>query len=71
MDRFKSRKFWLTVATALLLACNQRLGLGLDEDTVLGIAGLVVAYLAAQGWVDGRGSRSPEEDIAPETPHVP
>ncbi len=54
MGRIKSRKLWVTVLTGLLVAVNDRLGLGLSQEALLGLVALAVAYLAAQGWVDGR-----------------
>ena len=52
MDKIKSRKLWATVATALLVLCNRKLGLGLDAADLATLAGLVATYLVAQGIVD-------------------
>ena len=52
MDRFKSRKLWATVATAVLVVLNRKLELGLDAADLATLAGLVATYLVAQGLVD-------------------
>ena len=56
MDRIKSRKLWATVATAMLVVVNRKLGLGLEPGDLATLAGLVATYLVAQGLVD-RGAK--------------
>lgn len=51
-DKLKSRKFWLTVFTALLIIVNRALGLGLDEDTITKVVALVVGYDVGQGLAE-------------------
>lgn len=54
MQKLKSRKFILTVATAILTVCNDGLGLGLPSESIMQIVGLVAAYVVGQGYVDGK-----------------
>lgn len=54
MNKLKSRKFWTAAVSALLVLCNQGLGLNIPEDTVLNFTAIVLGYLVAQGWVDGK-----------------
>lgn len=54
MEKLKSRKFILVVATALLTVCNDGLGLGLPSDSIMTIVGLVATYCVSQGYVDGK-----------------
>ena len=54
MEKLKSRKFILVVATAILTICNDGLGLGLPTESILSIVGLVASYVVGQGYVDGK-----------------
>lgn len=57
MEKFKSRKFWMAGVSALLVLCNQGLGLDIPEDTVLDFTAIVIGYLVSQGWVDAQQTR--------------
>jgi hypothetical protein len=54
MDKFLSRKFVVTMMFTLLVAGRDALGIKIDDDSILALAGVVAAYLAAQGWIDGK-----------------
>jgi len=56
MEKIKSRKFWMVVVSAVLLVLNEGLGLKVPTDTVLSFAGVVMAYLFGQSYVDGKQS---------------
>ena len=56
MDRLKSRKFWMTVVTALLTVANNGLGLGLPEEAIMTLAGTVAAYVLGQSLVDAKAA---------------
>ena len=49
-----SRKLILTVACTALTVFNEKLGLGLSTESIMTVAGIVVAYVASQGYVDGK-----------------
>ena len=51
-ERLRSRKFWVTAVTALLLVLNDAIGLDLDQETINGVALAVSAYLVGQSAVD-------------------
>ena len=52
MQKFKSRKFWMAVVTAILVVLNDGLDLGVDSDTVLAFAGIVATWNIGESAVD-------------------
>lgn len=54
MKKFTSRKFWLAVISGLLVIANDGLGLGIDEQTVLAFAGIVMSFIFGEAYVDGK-----------------
>ena len=48
----KSRKFWMAVVGAALVILNDGLGLGIEQETVLKFAALVLGYIFAEAAVD-------------------
>ena len=52
LEKIKSRKFILVVATALLTILNDGLGLGIPREAVLTVTGLIASYVLGQGMVD-------------------
>ena len=58
MEKIKSRKFMLVVATAILTIANDGLGLGLPAESILKVVGLVVGYVVSQGYVDGQKEKA-------------
>ena len=57
VEKMKSRKFILTVVTALLTIANDGFGLGLPTTSILTITSLVTAYVLGQGYVDGQAAK--------------
>lgn len=53
-EKLKSRKFWITVASSVVVILNDGLGLNIDSETVLGFTGIVVSYILGQSYVDGK-----------------
>ena len=51
-EKLKSRKFWIAVVSAILVVANDGLGLNLDRDTIMTLAGIVISYLLGQSYVD-------------------
>lgn len=51
-DKLKSRKLWITIVTAILIAFNDALGVGLDEETITQLVAVVGAYVLGQSAVD-------------------
>lgn len=66
MEKLKSRKLVVLVATVLLAVANKKLGLGLDDDTMNKIMIAIGAYLVGQGIADhgGEGKVVLHEHIA-------
>lgn len=54
MNKLKSRKLWMAVAGAVLVIANEGLGLNLPEDSILALAGILIAYILGQGLVDAK-----------------
>lgn len=54
MDKFASRKFVVTMTFALLIAGRDWLGIKIDDESLMYLAGVVATYLAAQGWIDAK-----------------
>ena len=52
MQKFKSRKFWMAVVTAILVVLNDGLDLGVDSETVLAFAGIVATWIIGESAVD-------------------
>ncbi|PWK05292.1 hypothetical protein [Tumebacillus permanentifrigoris] len=54
-EKLKSRKFWTAVITATVLVANDGLGMHLNGETVLAIAGIAMTYIFGQAHVDAKG----------------
>lgn len=53
-SKLKSRKFWMSVISALLVIANEGLGLGISSETILTFAGLVASFIFSEAYVDGK-----------------
>ena len=56
MDRLKSRKFLMALATALLMILNEGLDLGIPADVYGWIVGVVIAWILGESYVDGKAA---------------
>lgn len=54
MKKFKSRKFWMAVAAALLVIANEGLDLNLPEDAIMSVVAVVLGYIFGEAYVDGK-----------------
>jgi len=52
MERLKSRKLWVTVGTIVSVIAAEGFGVNIDPQAIVGLAGIVIAYVAGQSWVD-------------------
>ncbi len=59
-EKYKSRKLWVTIGAAALLAGLEAAGVDVDRETVFGIVALALGYDVAQGAVDFAGKRNGE-----------
>ena len=61
-EKLKSRKFWITLFTQLLVVVVVAF-LGLPEEQAAEVAawlvGLAATYIASQGYADGQAARRP------------
>lgn len=55
MRKFKSRKFWMAVITAIIVIANDGLGLNLPEESILTLAAVVIGYIVGESYIDGKG----------------
>ena len=56
MERLKSRKFLMALATALLMILNEGLDLGIPADVYGWIVGVVIAWILGESYVDGKAA---------------
>lgn len=54
MSKLKSRKLAMAVVAALLVIANEGLGLDLPTESVMSVAGIVMAYIFGQSYVDAK-----------------
>jgi len=52
MSKLKSRKFWMAIVAAAVLVLNDGLGMHLDKETIMTLAGVVISYILGQSYVD-------------------
>ena len=53
-EKLKSRKFWLAIASALVVFLNKAYNWGLDEKEVLTIVGSLLSFVLVEGVADAR-----------------
>lgn len=49
-----SKKLTMVIVTTLLIALNEKLSLGMSQETIFTLAGMVAAYVAGQSVVDAK-----------------
>ena len=52
LEKFKSRKFWVTFAVLVVILFGNLLGLDIDTDRIIAAAEVVSVYLLGQSYVD-------------------
>jgi uncharacterized membrane protein len=52
MEKFKSRKFWMAVVSAVLLVLTEGLGMELPIATIVSFASIVIAWIIVEGEID-------------------
>ena len=52
LEKLKSRKLLITLGTGILILLNRALNLGIDDETITKLVGLVVGYDIGQGVAD-------------------
>ena len=57
MDRLKSRKFLMALATALLMILNEGLDLGIPADVYGWIVGVVISYIVGESFIDASAAK--------------
>lgn len=54
IEKFKSRKFLLSLASTLFIALTEVFGLDISAQTYWGIVGVVAAYVLGESYIDSR-----------------
>lgn len=54
MQKLKSRKLAMAIIAGLLVVLNDGLGLNLPTESVMSVAGVVMAYIFGQSYVDAK-----------------
>ena len=52
ISKWLSRKWWVTLATAVIWLLNELLNLGIDYNVIWGITGTAAAYCVGEGIAD-------------------
>ncbi len=52
--KLKSRKFWMAVVSAAVAIANDGLGLNLPQEAIMTVAGVAIAYILGEAYVDGQ-----------------
>jgi hypothetical protein len=52
--KLSSRKFIITVSGVITVIANDYYNLGLDNQSVVTMVGLMASYVLGQGYVDGK-----------------
>ena len=52
MDKLKSRKLWVTILATALVSLAEAIGIELEQESIVAIAGMVIAYVTGQAIVD-------------------
>jgi len=56
LQRLKSRKFLLSIATVVLIILNEAVGLNIPEDAYWKIIAPVVAFILGESYIDGKSA---------------
>ena len=56
LQRLKSRKFLMAIATILLIVCNEMVGLNIPEEAYWAIILPVIAYILGEAYTDGKAA---------------
>ncbi len=59
-EKYKSRKLWVTIGAAAIIAGLEAAGVDVDKETIAGIVALALGYDVTQGAVDAVAKRNGE-----------
>ena len=51
-SKWLERKFWIVIATAILMVLNDAFGFNLDSETILNVIKVVLGWVLVEGGVD-------------------
>lgn len=57
IERLKSRKLLVAVATILLIICNEMIGLDIPAESYWAIILPVIAYILGEAYTDGKNKK--------------
>ena len=56
--RLTSRKLWLTVLSSFLVAFGDQFGIALDQEQIMALAAMVVAYVTGESVIDRQRAKA-------------
>ena len=56
LQRLKSRKFLVAIATILLIICNEMIGLNIPAASYWAVILPVIAYILGEAYTDGKAA---------------
>lgn len=56
--KLTSRKFWISIAAALLIILNEGLDLGISREVYWAIVTPLIGYVLGEAYVDGQAART-------------
>lgn len=67
MEKIKSRKFLMALATGILIILNDGLDMGLDTETILYVVGIVGGWIIGESAVDAARAVKNKEGLPGDT----
>lgn len=67
MNKLKSRKFWMAVVSAALVIANDGLDLGVNNETVIAFAAIVVGWIIGESHIDAKKVKNNGDSIPVES----
>lgn len=64
-NKWKSRKFWMSIIAAALVIANEGLDLGISTETVMTFAGLIASFIFSEAYVDAKKKTDYPGDTGP------
>ena len=67
----KSRKYVSALAVAALAVLNDTLKLGIKEETILLVAGVIATFIAGESAIDAASALGSKGEVKPSDPAAP
>ena len=57
MEKLKSRKFWVAVASALFIILTEGMGIDINPEAYWALIAIVATYVLGEAYVDSRKTK--------------